>query len=94
MTIELVLSCVLWLNIFSRKQGISYKMSPMTSIKGLTINYNKHHKLQMRYYVQNHESHKNITGTARTIGALSLIPTRNDQVGYYFCSLRTDRTIN
>ena len=58
------------------------------------IGYNKNYKLQFGKYIKTHEYHNNITGNARMIGSLALRPTVNDQGGYYFYSLRTDRKIN
>ena len=84
----------LWLNAYPRKPGVTDTMNPRTSITELMIDYNKHNKLQFGEYVQTHKLHKNRTGTARTIGALSLSPKRNDQGGKRFYSLRTVRMIN
>ena len=69
-------------------------MRSRTIISGLMIDYNKHCNLQFGEYVQNHESYDKSTGTERTIKALGLRPTGNEQGGSYFYSLRTGSTIN
>ena len=73
---ELVSNCVFYMNVYPGKSGVSNTMSPRIIITGLTINYNKNYKLQFGEYVQNHDSHYNITGTTRTIEALSFFPNR------------------
>ena len=90
---ELVLTCILWMNVCPKKLGVLDTMSPRTNITWLVIDYNKHCKLQFGGYVQTHESHDKSTGKARTIGDLDLRPTVNEQGGYYFYSVRTGRTI-
>ena len=92
-TMELVSSCVLWLNVYTRKSGVSDIISTRTIIIGLMIDYNKHCKIHFLYYVQTHESRNKITGTVCTIGAMYLCPTGNEQGGYYFYSISTFRTI-
>ena len=88
-TMELVSSCVLWMNVCPSKSGVSDAMSPRNIITGLMIDYNKHFKLQFGEYVQTCYSHDKITGTALTIGYLALRPTINYQGGYYFYILST-----
>ena len=43
---ELVSSCVFWMNVYPRKSGVSDTMSPSNIITGLMIYSNKHYKLQ------------------------------------------------
>ena len=62
-TMELVSSCVLWLNVYTRKSGVSDIISTRTIIIGLMIDYNKHYKIQFGEYVQTHDSHNKSTGT-------------------------------
>ena len=83
-TMELVSSCVFWLNICSRKLGVSDTTSLRIIITGLIIDYNNHCKLQFGEYEQNNESHNKSTGTAHTIGSLALQPTGNEQGGVLF----------
>ena len=58
------------------------------------IDYNKHCKMNFGEYVKIHEFQDKSTGTARTIISLVWRTTGNYQVGYYFYSLSTGRTIN
>ena len=79
--------------MFPRKGGISKTMSPRTLLTGLTMNYNRHCRLEFGEYVQTHEEHDNSLNP-RTIGALALRPTGNVQGGYFFFSLTTGKVIN
>ena len=91
--IEMVYAANYWLNMFPRKGGISQTMSPRTLLTGLTMNYNRHCRLEFGEYVQTHEEHDNSLNP-RTIGALALRPTGNVQGGYFFFSLTTGKVIN
>ena len=82
-TMELVLSCVFWLNEYPRKSGVSNTMSPRNTITGIMIDYNNHCNIRFGEYAHTHESHDKITGTARTIGYLDLRQTGNEQGGYF-----------
>ena len=68
-------------------------MSPHTLLTGLTMNYNRHCRLEFGEYVQTHEEHDNSLNP-RTIGALALRPTGNIQGGYFLFSLTTGKVIN
>ena len=68
-------------------------MSPHTLLMGLTLNYNRHCRLEFGEYVQTHEEHDNSLNP-HTIGALALRPTGNIQGGYFFFSLTTGKVIN
>ena len=68
-------------------------MSPHTLLTGLTMNYNRHCRLEFREYVQTHEEHDN-SHNLRTIGTLALRPTGNVQGGYFFLSLTMGKVIN
>jgi hypothetical protein len=93
LTIELVYYSVFWLNSFPPRDGISTTMSPRTILSGMSLDYNKHCKLEFGTYVQTHENHDNSMAT-RTTGAIALRPTGNMQGGYYFYSLTTGRRLN
>ena len=93
-TMEIVSSCVFWMNRCPSKSRVSDTMVLRTIITGPINDYNNHCKLQCWGYVKTYESHDNISGTVRTIGALDLRPKGNEQGGNYFYSLRTVRTIN
>jgi Reverse transcriptase (RNA-dependent DNA polymerase)/Zinc knuckle len=93
MIIELIYCCNFWLNCFPAADGISDTLSPRAIIDGTNIDYRRHCKLQFGEYVQTHEPHDN-TMVPRTIGAIALRPTGNDQGGHFFYSLSTGKRIN
>ena len=93
LTIEMLYAANYWLNMFPRKGAISTTMSPRTLLTGLTMNYNRHCRLEFGEYVQTHEEHDNSLNP-RTIGALALHLTGNVQGGYFFFSLTTGKVIN
>ncbi len=66
--------------------GISETLSPRAIIIGSKIDYNKHCSIEYGAYVQTHEEHDNSMATGNT-GAIALIPTGNQQGGYYFTSV-------
>ena len=68
-------------------------MSLGTLLTGLTMNYNRHCRLEFGEYVQTHEEHDNSLNP-HTIGALALHPTENVQGGYFFFSLTMGKVIN
>jgi hypothetical protein len=86
MIIQMVFLAVFWLNGFPHKLGISQTLSPRTIVTRLSIDYNKHCCIEYVQYVQTHEKHDN-TMTTRTISALALRPTGNQQGSYCFYSL-------
>jgi hypothetical protein len=93
MIIEVVFLAVFWLNGFPHKLGISQTFSPRTIVTGLSIDYNKHCRIEYGQYEQTHKKHDN-TMTTRTIGALALRPTGNQQGGYYFYSLMSGQRLH
>ncbi|KAI2499082.1 Reverse transcriptase (RNA-dependent DNA polymerase) [Fragilaria crotonensis] len=93
MIVELIYYCCFWLNSFPANGGISDTLSPRAIVVGSTIDYNNHVKLEFGQYVQTHEPHNNSMQT-RTVGALALRPTGNEQGGHYFFSLTTGRRLN
>jgi len=93
MTVELVHSCVFWLNSFPPNDGISPTMSPRCIIVGSQLDFNKHCRVEFGAYAQTHEEHDNSMAT-RTTGAIALRPTGNAQGGYYFMSLSTGKRLS
>ena len=91
--IKILYTANYWLNMFLHKGGISQTMRPRTLLTGLTMNYNRHCRLEFGEYVQTHEEHDNSLNP-HTIGALALRPTGNVQGGYFFFSLTTGKVIN
>jgi hypothetical protein len=73
MIVEMVVSATFWLNMFPPVDGVSKVISPRGVIIGLTVDYNKHCRLEFGSYAQVHEEHDNSMQT-RTTGAISLWP--------------------
>ena len=93
MIINLVYASVFWLNCFYPSGSICGDLSPRTIITGQTIDFNRHVKHEFGAYVQTHEANDN-TMRERTVGAIALRPTSNEQGSYYYLSLSTGRKIN
>lgn len=92
MIVELVYSMTLWLHAFPARDGVSSTISPRELVTGVTIDASRHCVIPFGAYVQTHEQHDN-TMAPRTIGALALRPTGNQQGGHHFFSLQSGRTI-
>jgi Reverse transcriptase (RNA-dependent DNA polymerase) len=92
MIIEMIYCANFWLNCFPAADGVSDTLSPRAIIDGTTIDFTRHCKLQFGEYVQTHEPHDN-SMAPRTIGAIALRPTGNDQGGHYFYSLSSGKRI-
>ena len=93
MVMELAKAVVYWLNSVPSNTGVSPTMSPRTIITGQLLDYHKHCRYEFGEYVQTHEEHDNSL-LSRTVGAIALRPTGNQQGGYFFMSLHTGRIIN
>jgi hypothetical protein len=93
MVIKMVFLMVFWLNAFPHRLGISQTLSPRTIVTELGIDYAKHCRIEYGQYIQTHGKHNN-TMTTRTIGALALRPTGNQQGGYYFYSLMSGQCLH
>ena len=93
MIIELGKAAVYWLNSVPSPMGVSSTISPRTIITGQVLDYHKHCRYEFGEYVQTHEEHDNSL-LSRTVGAIALRPTGNQQGGYFFMSLHTSRVIN
>ena len=93
MIIELVDASVFWFHDSPHHDSISTTMSTCEIITGMTLDYNRHCKHQYGDYVQTHEQH-NSTMSQRTICAISICPTGNEQGGYYCMILKTGRLLN
>ena len=59
---------------------------------GQTLNFQRHARLELGAYVQMHEEHDNLMGP-RTLGAICLGPTGNQQGGHWFLSLTSGARI-
>ena len=93
MVMELAKAVVYWLNSVPSNMGVSPIMSPRTIITGQLLDYHKHCRYEFGKYVQTHEEHDNSL-LSRTVGAIALRPTGNQQGGYFFMSLHTGHIIN
>ena len=93
MIIELAKAAVYWLNSVPSHMGVSPTISPRTIITGQVLDYHKHCRYEFGEYVQTHEEHDNSL-VSRTVGAIALRPTGNQQGGYFFMSLHTSHIIN
>lgn len=79
--------------MFPHNDGISDELSPRTIISGLTLDYNKHCRLEFGEYVQTHEEHDN-SMASRSTGAIALRRTGNEQGGHYFLNLTSGKVLN
>ena len=93
MIMELAKAVVYWLNSVPSHMGVSPTISPRTIITGQVLEYHKHCRYEFGEYVQAHEEHDNSL-VSRTVGAIALRPTGNQQGGYFFMSLHTGCIIN
>jgi hypothetical protein len=93
MIIEMVFLSIFWINAFPHRLGVSQTLSPRTLVTGQAIDYTKHCRVESGQYVQTHEKHDN-TRAPRTVGALALHPTGNQQGGHYFYSLMSGRWLH
>ena len=81
---EMVYTAVFWLNTFYFARHTLSDLSPRTISTGLTVDFNKHCKQKFSTYVQTHEDTNN-TMRMRTVKALALSPTSNEQGGIFTC---------
>ena len=92
MLIHLTKNSVFWLNAFPARDGVSSKHSPRYIMTGQELSYTHHVQLEFGEYVQTHEEHNNEM-MERTIGAICLGPTSNQQGSHWFLSLSTGARI-
>jgi len=94
MVIELLHFCVMWLNAFPVKSGISEKFSPRELVSRHKLDAKLHCKSPFGSYCEVHTD-PDITNTTepRTRWAICLGPTGNLQGSYKFMSLTTGRKI-
>ena len=55
MIVHIILTVSFYVNVFSPKSGISDHLSPMTIVKGVKLDYNKHFKVILGEYAQTFE---------------------------------------
>ena len=94
MITEMIYNCVLWINAFPPKGGVSASISPRTLLTGVKLDYNCHCKLAFGAYAQVHgENLPKKSQQARTLGAICLGPSGNLQGGYKIMNLRTGKKL-
>jgi hypothetical protein len=93
MIIRLVSNALFWLNAFPHKDGVSSTLSPRYLLTGKHLDFTKHVCTEFGAYVQTHEEHTN-NMNARTLGAICLGPSGNEQGGHFFMSLATGKRIH
>jgi hypothetical protein len=91
--IRLVSNAVFWLNAFPHKDGASSTLSPWHLLTGKHLDFNKHVRAEFGAYAQTHEQHSNDMNS-RTLGAICLGPSGNEQGGHWFLSLSTGKRIH
>jgi len=91
--VRLAENAIFWQNAFPREDSVTPTLSPRYLIEGRHIDYNKHVRIPFGAYAHTHEIHDN-TMRPRTIGAICLGPTGNEQGTHYFYSLVTGRVIS
>ena len=90
--IGLVLGVTACLNIVVAMNGVSIRHSPRYILTGKHAYFDKHCKVQPGEYAHVHESHDN-SMAPRTIGAIAIGSTFNDEGGVAYFSLMTGRQI-
>ena len=93
MLIHLIKNTVFWLNALPARDGVSSTHSPRYLMTGQELNYNNHVRLEFGEYVQTHEEHTN-NMNKRTMGAICLGPTGNQQGSHWFLSLATGARVS
>ena len=88
MIIEIARQNVLWLNAFPVKASISKDISPRVMMTGIPIDYTKHCRCPLLAFVHTHGL-SDSTDKPRTVGAICLGPTGNEQGTYTFLNLAT-----
>jgi hypothetical protein len=92
----MVLHAVRLLNFFPQKTGVSETMSPKTIISGERLIWKRHLALPFGAYCQVHEQDeigRSDINNERTLGAICIGPSDNQQSGYRFMSLQTGRKV-
>ncbi|WP_288992819.1 polyprotein of Ty1/Copia retrotransposon [uncultured Marinobacter sp.] len=82
------------LNLFPVKGGVSSYYSPRMILNQTNLDYNKHCVVPFGAYVQaNHESSKTSSNVQRTLDAIYLRPTQNQQGGHELMDLNSGQLI-
>ena len=90
MITEMIYNCVLWINSFPPKGGVSSSVIPRTFLTGVRFDYNCHCQLAFGAYTQVHEENfPTNRHQSRTLGAICLGSPGNLQGGYKVVNFRT-----
>ena len=93
MIIELMYFCIMWMNMFPVKWGISKKWSPRELISHHKLDAKLHYKTLFGAYCEDMDPDITNTTKPRTKWGICLGPTRNTQGSYKFMSLNTGKKI-
>ena len=95
MKIEFIYFCVIWLNAFPVKSGISSIHSPRELMVHWKLDYKRHCRVEPGTYCEVHdEPVPSNSMTPRTHAAIALGPTGNMQGSVKFYCLTTGRVLN
>jgi len=89
---HMVRNAVFWWNAFPHEESDAGLYSTWYLLEGKTVDYTKHVRIPFGSYAQTHEQHDN-SMDARTVGAICLGPTGNQQGSHYFMSLSSGRVL-
>ena len=87
-TMYMVLHAVRMLNFFPQKAGVSDTLSPQMIISGERLDWKRHLALPFGSYCQVHEQDehgRSDINNERTLGAICLVPSDNQNSGYRLC---------
>ena len=90
MVMQLMNNVSFYVNAFVWRQGVSQVLSPLTIMEGTVLDFNKHFHVIFGEYVHTYEGTTN-NMKLRTVGALTLGPSRNLQGGIRCFSLETGK---
>ena len=88
--------CIKWLNSFPGKGGVSENMSPRKNMTGKDVRCGKDCQPEVGQCVQAHECPDPANGPEdyRSVGAMALGPSENEQGGCHFMSSETGKKIH
>ncbi len=94
MVIELLHFCVMWMNLFPVRSGVSDKWSPHELVSRHKLDAKLHCRAPFRLYCEVHVDPENTnTMDPRTKWAICLGPKGNLQGSYKFLSLATGKKV-
>ena len=91
---HLAMNCTHHLNLFPAKGGVSPYLSPHVILGGKDLDFNKHCQIPFGAYVQaNQDNNPTNDNRARTLDAIYLRPTNNEQGGHELMDLNSGLVI-